>query len=322
MLQMSDSEVDDTVCPVCEGSTYVGETISCEICTRWFHFNCVGVTHEDDCVQSETVPYYCPSCDVSVRRAKKAKKQAQAKIMKAKTSSASKEIKIAQSEPARTETESSSVSEGGSPVALVTGPDTDKKKSNKRQQEDEEEAWLEAVESGDLTQVESLDSELRSLREPRFRTARQRAADQDLEMLEFGKRPEKEVTEEERMIKAQKRKELETEKREKMKQKTMDTLLKKKDSKATKQIKIAKSIIKEDTPKISYVSNSSGMSLSYPAGHQFPLVQANPVRPPIPSSCQMCPNIKKYNSSKTGHPLCSLECYKSDIIQSQKELIS
>ena len=29
---MSDTEVDDTVCPVCEGSTYVGETISCEIC--------------------------------------------------------------------------------------------------------------------------------------------------------------------------------------------------------------------------------------------------------------------------------------------------
>ena len=29
-----EEEVDDAVCPVCEGSTYVGETISCEICTR------------------------------------------------------------------------------------------------------------------------------------------------------------------------------------------------------------------------------------------------------------------------------------------------
>ena len=46
-------EVDDAVCPVCEGSTYVGETISCEVCTRWFHFNCVGVTHDDACVKSE-----------------------------------------------------------------------------------------------------------------------------------------------------------------------------------------------------------------------------------------------------------------------------
>ena len=95
---MSDSEVDDTVCPVCEGSTYVGETISCEICTRWFHFNCVGVTHEDACVQSEQVPYYCPSCDVSVRRAKKAKKQAQAKILKAK-SSEQQNVPVAPREP-------------------------------------------------------------------------------------------------------------------------------------------------------------------------------------------------------------------------------
>ena len=60
-------------------------------------------------------------------------------------------------------------------------------------------------------------------------------------MLQFGRKTvEKEVTEEERVSKAQKRREIETEKREKMKQKTMDMLLKKKDSKATKQIKTAK----------------------------------------------------------------------------------
>ena len=75
----------------------------------------------------------------------------------------------------------------------------------------EEEAWLDAVESGDLEQVkdfkrrkkghnaitiigqvESCDSELRSLREPSFRTARQRALagndEDELEMLEFGRR--------------------------------------------------------------------------------------------------------------------------------------
>ena len=312
---MSDTEVDDTVCPVCEGSTYVGETISCEICTRWFHFNCVGVTHEDACVKSEQVPYYCPSCDVSVRRAKKAKKQAQAKILKAK-SSEQQQVELTPSEPVV----SSAVSEGED-LTSVAVVENEKKKSNKRKAEDEEEAWLEAVESGDLTQVESLDSELRSLREPSFRTARQRAVDQDLEMLEFSKKPEKEVTEEERMMKAQKRKELETEKREKMKQKTMDTLLKKKDSKATKQIKTAKSIIKEDTPRISYVSNGEGITLSYPLGEQFPLMQSNSVAAPLPTSCQMCQNKKKYNSSKTGHPLCSLTCYKADILQSERDFV-
>ena len=48
------------------------------------------------------------------------------------------------------------------------------------------------MESGDLEQVESCDSELRSLREPSFRTARQRALagneEDELEMLEFGRR--------------------------------------------------------------------------------------------------------------------------------------
>ena len=313
---MSDTEeVDDTVCPVCEGSTYVGETISCEICTRWFHFNCVGVTHEDACVQSEQVPYYCPSCDVSVRRAKKAKKQAQAKILKAK-SSEQQNVPVTTTQPAVV----SSVTEGEVAVTVVP-VETEKKKSNKRQAEDEEEAWLEAVESGDLTQVESLDSELRSLREPSFRTARQRAVDQDLEMLEFSKKPEKEVTDEERLMKAQKRKELETEKREKMKQKTMETLLKKKDSKATKQIKTAKSNLKDDTPRISYVSNGDGISLSYPLGEQFPLVQSNSVVPPAPASCHVCQNNKKYQSNKTGHPLCSLSCYKADILQSERDFI-
>jgi len=167
-------------------------------------------------------------------------------------------------------------------------------------------------------QVESCDSELRSLREPSFRTARQRALaggdDDTLEMLDFGvKKMEKEITDEEKAIKAQKRKELETEKREKMKQKTMDTLLKKKDSKVTKQIKTAKSNIKEETPVISYINNSQGISLSYPLGEKYPLNTRAPVPPPETKSCVMCPNRKKYNSSETGSPVCSLECYKSDL---------
>merc|ERR1712179_557466 len=115
----------------------------------------------------------------------------------------------------------------------------------------EEEAWLEAVESGNLQKVVSCDSELRSLREPSMMTARQRAlasgvtgdgdGAEELGMLEFGGKPakvEKGMTEEdkvEKMVKAQERK----------------------DSKVTKQIKTQKNI-KEDTPKISYIANSSG----------------------------------------------------------------
>ena len=108
--------VDETICLVCGGSTFVGETISCETCLHWwatssqapcnpvipsrYHFNCVGVTHTDDCVVKEDVPYFCPrfsntnliqieiaptqqyfvfspSCNEQERRAKKAKKQQQ-----------------------------------------------------------------------------------------------------------------------------------------------------------------------------------------------------------------------------------------------------
>ena len=37
-------------------------TFSCETCHYWFHFECVGVAHTDECVLREDVPYYCPTC--------------------------------------------------------------------------------------------------------------------------------------------------------------------------------------------------------------------------------------------------------------------
>ena len=125
---------------------------------------------------------------------------------------------------------------------------------------------------------------------------------------------EREVTEEERAIKAAKRRELETEKREKMKQKTMDTLLKKKESKATKMMKTVKTSSRDDVPRISYVNNGHGISLSYPEGAQYPLLKSESVCPPKPKRCSMCDELKKYNSAKTGSALCSsLACYKADL---------
>ena len=54
--------IDDSICPVCRGSTYIGETISCEKCEYWFHFECVGVKKDDPWVQNEDVPYFCSDC--------------------------------------------------------------------------------------------------------------------------------------------------------------------------------------------------------------------------------------------------------------------
>ena len=58
----SESEDVDSICPICRETTYVGETINCEKCSHWFHFECVGVTHSDVCVQGEDVPFYCSKC--------------------------------------------------------------------------------------------------------------------------------------------------------------------------------------------------------------------------------------------------------------------
>jgi len=188
----------------------------------------------------------------------------------------------------------------------------------------EEEAWLQAVESGNLQQVYSCDSELRSVREPSQLTARQRALGGEdagiLSQLEFGSRAKdkvvSELTEEEKNVKALKRKEIETEKRERQKQKTMDTLLKKKDSKATKQIKTSKSN-RSDIPKISYVANGSGALLSLPEGFEYPLEASSCRLPPAAIPCTICPNPKKYNSSATGSPVCSLACYKTDLARAR-----
>ena len=51
------------------------------------------------------MPYYCPSCDVSIRRAKKAKKQAQAKELKAKALASSSAALVAVSSPSSVEQE-------------------------------------------------------------------------------------------------------------------------------------------------------------------------------------------------------------------------
>ena len=35
-IDVSDEVPDDSICPVCKKSTYVGETISCETCMYWY----------------------------------------------------------------------------------------------------------------------------------------------------------------------------------------------------------------------------------------------------------------------------------------------
>ena len=217
----------------------------------------------------------------------------------------------------------------------VPSPSSNKKR--KRQNSaDEEEKWLEAVDSGNLPAV---DAELKAIRDPKLMTARQRAVmdrknddysnETDSGHLSLSylsaKKSSKNgslVDEEEmqrlKAIKSAKRKEIELEKREQDRIKTVEKLLTSKSStlKNTALSQTSAAIVssRKQVPKISYVHRKEGPLLTFPKGMDIPISAKKPVDPPVPIKCSIenCQNIKKYNCSKTGKPLCSLYCYKQN----------
>lgn len=213
------------------------------------------------------------------------------------------------------------------PTKLPSTSATSNKKRKKRDSaSSDEERWLTAIESGKL---EDVDDELKKIKpkDPALMTARQRAmydrgvdgnpsvSTPMLMSLPTGYK-EKVMTAEaiqKAAIKSQKRKQLADEKREKDKKKTMERLLKKQESKAAKATKTKSS--KSSAPMILYRQNLNITTLTFPPGMDMPLKQSvQEIEPPKPQLCWMgCGNMKKYACSKTGAPLCSLECYKKNI---------
>lgn len=113
-------------------------------------------------------------------------------------------------------------------------------------------------------------------------------------------------------IKSLKRKQLADEKREKDKKKTMERLLKKQESKAAKSVK--PKLQKSAVPVIVYKQNVDITTVAFPPDITFPLPTARHKSPPKFIFCGMrCGKPKIYSCSKTGVPLCSLECYKKNI---------
>lgn len=190
--------------------------------------------------------------------------------------------------------------------------------------DDEEEAWLEALESGRLEEV---DDELRKMKDPTLMTARQRALLESKSLKDKEEdsptplqqvEPAKEMTEEmiqRRMQRAKKRKQQAEEKKEKDKKQTIERLLKKSDSRLRAGKKLAKKA--DAPPKVSLVRSEAGTVLLFPTGVPFPLASAGPREYPQRTLCGIkgCTNPKKYSCSKTGVPLCSLECYKANMLQ-------
>ncbi|KAF7386092.1 hypothetical protein HZH68_013224 [Vespula germanica] len=192
----------------------------------------------------------------------------------------------------------------------------------------EEERWLDAIESGKLEEV---DDELKKIKpkDPKLMTARQRAmferktdaepnpGVERLMSLPTGYK-EKVMTAEaiqKAALKSLKRKQLADEKREKDKKKTMERLLKKQESKASKIIGKGKPS-KRQVPLVTYRMTIGGSSISLPPGEEFPLKPAKVRELPLPILCGVnkCKNPKRYSCSKTGVPLCSLECYKTNML--------
>lgn len=191
----------------------------------------------------------------------------------------------------------------------------------------EEERWLDAIESGKLEEV---DDELKKIKpkDPKLMTARQRAmferktdtepnpGVEQLMSLPTGYK-EKVMTAEaiqKAALKSLKRKQLADEKREKDKKKTMERLLKKQESKASKVISKGKPS-RRQVPLVSYRITAEGSSISLPPGEDFPLRPMKQKEQPTVILCGVnhCNNPKKYSCSKTGVPLCSLECYKMNL---------
>ena len=358
------TEVDDSICPTCGGSTYVGETISCETCTYWFHFTCVGVSQADACVQREDVPFYCKNCKKTSKKKASRKSLSKPKSSaKAKTPKKPKSTKkqqpptapITATLPASKTTASPPIklkisfgrkrakAETVSEVTPTIEPDSaEDDRTNKRRKrlksEDEEEKWLDAVESGNLHAV---DAELKSIRDPKLMTARQRAmvirktaddviTDEDVGHMALAyttSRKEKNMMQDEeelkqqKAIKSAKRKEIEQEKREQDKKKTMDRLLNKKESSVIKASlkSLGSNPSKESAPKVPkivYRDTREGPSLTFPPNFPIPIPKMEPRSPPrvIKCSVKSCLNVKKYNCSKTGKPLCSLQCYKKNLL--------
>lgn len=117
-------------------------------------------------------------------------------------------------------------------------------------------------------------------------------------------------------VKSAKRKQLADQKREKDRQKTMDRLLKKQESKMNKVSKTKQQ--RPGVPIITYKSTDEGSVVMFPANYDLGFGEGVPTRtPPDPKLCVMCDTPKRYNCSKTNLPLCSFKCYKENLIKQE-----
>ncbi|XP_013403423.1 INO80 complex subunit B [Lingula anatina] len=181
---------------------------------------------------------------------------------------------------------------------------------------DEEKQWLDALEKGDLDEY----GEVKKNKDPTLMTARQRALREGKHNESLWQPPTEyktiQLTEEQlqkRQQRAKKRKQQAHEKKEKAKKQTVERLLKKQEIKGKGKTRGSR---KSEIPRIRYVNNQQVCTISVPQGFQFPYqtqLQKQPLPPRSSCGVEGCTNAKTYTCSKTGVPLCSLQCYKKNL---------
>ncbi|XP_060652589.1 INO80 complex subunit B [Drosophila nasuta] len=224
-----------------------------------------------------------------------------------------------------------------SPHVLPAAGNANAKKAKKRRNSDtssDEERWLNAIETGKL---EDVDDELKKIKDPKLMTARQRAMyerSQDAEPALSGfveelialpsgyREKEKPQTAEDiqkAALKSQKRKQQADERREKDKQKTMERLLKKQESGKQRAAARQKNQQKLSLPSLTYMNTLEGAYIMVPPGQEFPLQAQVADPPPRIQLCGIagCGKRKIYSCSKTNMPLCSLACYRKNLVVAQ-----
>ncbi|XP_046839512.1 INO80 complex subunit B-like isoform X2 [Xenia sp. Carnegie-2017] len=192
----------------------------------------------------------------------------------------------------------------------------DQEKSNVEEQE-EEDKWLDALEAGELDDFGCLKQE----KDTSTMTARQRAMlgheiEGENELVELPTARKKDENSEEaakrRKQRARKRKQQMEKQIEENKVQTIERLLKKQ-VKSRKEVEKQKRIQKADIPRVTYINNTNGISISFPVNMDVPFKkreQKSLLSAPVKCAVKGCANIKRYSCSQTKLPLCSLECYK------------
>ncbi|CAB4013235.1 INO80 complex subunit B [Paramuricea clavata] len=187
----------------------------------------------------------------------------------------------------------------------------------KLSEDQEEEDWLDALEAGELDDFGRLKQE----QDTSMMTARQRAMlgheiQGENELMELPTARKKDENSEEavkrRKQRAKKRKQQMEKQIEENKVQTIERLLKKQ-VKSRKELEKQKRIQKADVPRVTYLNNKNGISISFPVNMEVPFKKRVLESPPsraVMCAVEGCANVKRYLCSRTKLPLCSLECYK------------